>query len=245
MGKFPTPLTIVEGCLTCSMPSMPGFDLKLSHPEWFTYDFIFKQYGFPNLSLSYVKPILEWFEIIMELIPPPTKPSKIPPYLQKLMSIISNMTLPSMQAKTLLDLKFPDIFEKPPFNYISSLQWLLLRVPKIPKLPKYQVEFNGIKYYPPNLYDLVFAHFTVKFDLFSDLIIGPLKKPEMPKVPSPEDFINIYLNKINMKLNLPTIPLWMLQSPTYRIKIPAISLHMQNFCQAKFFVDMVKILVGG
>lgn len=231
---FPTPQAIVAGCLTCSMPDA---ELEINQPEWFEYDFIFNQYGFPNLNLSYIKPSLEWFEIIMELVPPPTKPDKIPPYLQKLMSMIANMTLPSMQAKTLLDLKFPT---GPGFNFYTSLEWLL-DIPEIPKLPEYKIEFEGASYYPPNLRDLVFAHFTVKFDLFSDLIIGALKKPKLPEVPS----IDFCLNKINAKLNLPKIPMWQLISPEYRLKIPSIGLHMQNFCQAKFFVDMVEALVGG
>jgi len=233
---FPTPQGAVIGYLGCCLPDA---ELEINQPEWFEYDFIFNQYGFPNLSLSYVKPSLEWFEILMDLIPPPTDPEKFASYIQKVISLTANMTLPSMQAKTLLDLKFPT---GPGFDYNFSLEWLLA-IPEVPKFPEYKIEFEGASYYPPNLKDLVLAHFTVKFDLFSDLIIGPLKKPKLPEIPSYEDFINIYLNKINAKLNLPTIPMWQLMSPEYKDKIPAIGLHLQNFCQAKFFVDMLKILV--
>ena len=168
---------------------MPDANLEVNRPEWFEYDFIFNQYGFPNLSLSYVKPTLEWLGIAAELVPPPTDPEDFPDFLQKVAQLTANLTLPSMQAKTLFDLKFPT---GPGFNFNTSLDWLI-SLPSIPKLPEYKIEFEGASYYPPNLKELVFGHFTVKFNLFLEFIIGPLKKPEMPKIPS----IDFYLNKIN------------------------------------------------
>ena len=213
---FPSPLQLARSCITCSIPDV---NIERDHPEWLTPNYIFNRPGFPNLNFSYVKPILGWFGKVAELIPPPTDPEKFASYFQKLATITIDMTLPKMQFDTLNSLQFPDFFKRPPYNYTLSLQWLN-RIPR----PQYDIEFEGKRFTPPNLKKLVFGHFTAKFNLFLEIVLGPLKKPEMPTIPSNyNDLIDLCLSKINANphFELPKIPTWRLMNYEERIKIPA------------------------